>query len=242
MSGQSFLADIAEALFPPLCLSCSGLLSSGAAEIFCPDCLSQISFLSGSHCPVCGILFPDSPAASHVCGNCLNDKPWFSFARAGTAYEGIILEAIYAFKYGGDITVGRALALFLANISFADMDFSRFDAVVPVPLHIRRLRKRGFNQALLLAGALCEKYGLTMDFSSLKRIKPTVTQTGLNKKEREINISGAFQVAGPQKIFQKKLLLVDDVYTTGATINECAKTLRQAGANEVAVLTLARVL
>lgn len=130
----------------------------------------------------------------------------------------------------------------MAGFDFADIDLGTYDAIVPVPLHIKRLRERGFNQSLILARALGKKYSMDVDFSLLKRRKFTLTQTGLDKKEREKNISGAFVAVLPERIQNRNLILIDDVYTTGATINECAKTLVKAGASQVAVLTLARVL
>jgi ComF family protein len=172
----------------------------------------------------------------------MDNKPWFTSARAAVAYEGVILDAIHQFKYGRNITTGAALARLMADFDFPDIDFGIFDAIVPVPLHIKRLRERGFNQSLILARALGKKHGTNVDFSLLKRCKLTLTQTGLDKKEREKNISGAFVAALPERIRGRNLILVDDVYTTGATINECAKTLVKAGAEQVAVLTLARVL
>lgn len=239
---NDFFHEISDTLFPPLCLSCSEVLPSGPQEVFCPECRRQITFITGNRCPVCGITFPDSPSGDHLCGSCLENRPWFSSARAAVAYDGVILDAIHQFKYGRNITTGAALASFLADFDFTDMDFGIFDAIVPIPLHIKRLRERGFNQSLILARALGEKYGIEVDFSLLKRCKLTLTQTGLNKKEREKNISGAFVAAEPARIHGRNLILVDDVYTTGATINECAKTLIKAGAEQVAVLTLARVL
>jgi ComF family protein len=239
---NDFCKELSDALFPPLCLACSEVLSDTAPEVFCPDCRQRITFITGSRCPVCGIIFPDSPSEDHLCGNCLEHKPWFSYARAAVSYEGVILDAIRRFKYGRDITTGSALATFLAGFDFDDLDFNMFDAIIPVPLHIKRLRERGFNQSLILARALGKKHNLNVDFSLLKRRKLTLTQTGLDKKDRVKNISGAF-VAGPQeKIRGRNLILVDDVYTTGATINECAKALIRTGASKVAVLTLARVL
>jgi len=234
--------EISDTLFPPLCFSCAEVLLHDPQEVFCPECRQQINFITGSHCPVCGIVFPDSPAGDHLCASCLENNPWFASARAAVAYEGVILDTIHQFKYGRNITTGDALASFLANFNFTDMDFSVFDAIVPVPLHVKRLRERGFNQSLILARALGKKYNIEVDFSLLKRNKLTLTQTGLDKKEREKNISGAFVASSPEKINGRNLILVDDVYTTGATINECAKTLVKAGASQVAVLTLARVL
>jgi len=239
---NDFCDELSDALFPPLCLACSDVLSGAADQVFCPDCQRQITFITGNRCPVCGIIFPDSPSEDHLCGNCLEHKPWFSCARAAVSYEGVVLDAIRRFKYGRDITTGSALATFLSGFEFDDLDFNMFDAIVPVPLHIKRLRERGFNQSLILARALGKKHNLNVDFSLLKRCKLTLTQTGLDKTERQKNISGAF-VAGPrEKIRGRNLILVDDVYTTGATINECARTLIKTGAAKVAVLTLARVL
>jgi ComF family protein len=239
---NDFFREISDALFPPLCLSCSEVLPSDPRQVFCPECRRQITFITGSCCPVCGIIFPDSPAGNHLCGSCLENKPWFTYARAAVAYDGVILDAIHQFKYGRNITAGAALACLLADFHFADIDWGIFDVIIPVPLHIKRLRERSFNQSLILACALGKKHGIDVDFSLLKRRKLTLTQTGLNKKEREKNISSAFVVSSPEMIYGRNLILVDDVYTTGATINECAKTLVKAGASQVAVLTLARVL
>jgi ComF family protein len=134
------------------------------------------------------------------------------------------------------------LASFMAGFSFPDIDFTDYSLIIPVPLHIKRLRERGFNQSLVLARAVEHKRQIPVNFSVLKRHKFTLTQTGSNRNERKENIKGAFEVTDKKKIDGKNIILIDDVYTTGATINECAKTLIKAGAQKVAVLTLARVL
>ncbi|MEE9912398.1 MAG: ComF family protein [Deltaproteobacteria bacterium] len=239
---SDFFHEISDTFFPPQCLSCAEVLPSGCPEIFCPECRRKLTLIQGSSCPVCGIVFPDSPAGNHWCASCMDKRPWFTSARSAVAYTGVIHDAIHQFKYGRNITTGAALARMLADFHFADMDFGIFDAIVPVPLHIKRLRERGFNQSLILARTLGKKQGLKVDFSLLKRRKLTLTQTGLDKKEREKNISGAFTAGLPEKVRAKNLILVDDVYTTGSTVNECARTLVKAGARQVAVLTLARVL
>ena len=239
---KDFFREISDTFFPPLCLSCTEVLDFGAPKVFCPECLSKITFITGSFCPICGVLFPDSPAGNHLCASCLEKRPWFTSARAVVTYDGVIHDAIHRFKYGRNITAGAALARILEEFDFKEVDFDNFDTVVPVPLHIKRLRERGFNQSLILARALAEKQDLRVDFSLLKRRKLTLTQTGLDKRDRERNIAGAFTAVSPEKIRDKNLILVDDVYTTGATVNECAKTLVKAGARQVAVITLARVL
>ena len=234
--------DISDVFFPPLCIACADVLPACRDKVLCRECRQNIYYINQSHCPVCGAIFPDSPAGDHLCGSCLENKPHYTFARAALAYEGIILDAIHQFKYGRNITNGALLAGLLADFNFPDMDWRKFDLIIPVPLHIRRLRDRGFNQALILARTLGKKHGIDVDFSLLKRRKLTLTQTGLDKKERALNIKGAFVVAHPAKLKEKNIILVDDVFTTGATINECAKTLKKAGAKQVAAITLARVL
>ena len=242
MSLNEVLRNIADVIFPPRCLGCAEILPQQSLQTFCPACREKIRFITGSLCPICGMAFFDSPAPDHLCGNCLENKPYFSLARAVASYETLILDAIHQFKYGHNISTGTALASFMAEFCFPDFDFTDYSLILPVPLHIRRLRERGFNQALILAKAIGEKHSIPVNFSLLKRRKFTLTQTGLDKKEREKNIRGAFAVTDNAKTEGKNIILIDDVYTTGATINQCAKTLIKAGAGKVAVLTLARVL
>ncbi len=236
------LRHITDIVFPPQCISCAAILQPITEKVFCSACREKIKFLTGSICPICGITFFDSPSASHLCGNCMENKTYFSCARAVVSYETIILNTIHRFKYGNNISVGARLASFMADFSFPDVDFTGYSLIIPVPLHIKRLRQRGFNQSLILARALAKKWQIPVNFSLLKRHKFTLTQTGLNKTERKQNIKGAFEVSDKKKIAGKNVILVDDVYTTGATINECAKILTKAGAQKVTVLTLARVL
>ena len=242
MIATDFLSAITDAVFPPLCLACHHALTPEEGKAFCSACSKDITGITGSHCPVCGILFPDSPAGNHLCGACLENPPRYLFARAAVVYDEIILKAIHRFKYGRDISLGAALAKLFADFDFPDIDWSLFDIMLPVPLHVRRLRSRGFNQSLILARARGEKHEIPVDFSLLKRRKLTLTQTGLDKKERVANIRGAFEVRHPDRITHRNIMVVDDVFTTGATINECAKTLKKAGASQVAAVTLARVL
>ena len=242
MSLNEALHNITDVIFPPRCLGCAEILPQRSSQAFCPACKEKIRFITGSLCPICGIAFFDSPASDHLCGNCLESKPYFCLARAVASYETLILDAIHQFKYGRNISAGAALASFMAEFCFPDFDFTDYSLIIPVPLHIRRLRERGFNQSLILAKSIEKKYQIPVNFSLLKRRKFTLTQTGLNKKERKNNIKGAFAVTDNAKTEGKNIILIDDVYTTGATINQCAKTLIKAGASKVAVLTLARVL
>ncbi len=242
MSRAGIFHDLSEIIFPPQCLGCAEILHRSNGHIFCPDCEEKITFITGSICDICGTTFPDSPDQNHLCGDCLKTKPYFSCARAIFSYDDAILNSIHQFKYKSDLSVGEILSDFMAGFSFPDIDFADYSLIIPVPLHIKRLRERGFNQSLILARAIGEKHQIPVDFSLLKRHKFILTQTGSNKKERKQNIKGAFEVTDKKKISGKSIILIDDVYTTGATVNECAKTLMKAGAQKVSVLTLARVL
>lgn len=241
MSLKELLNDVCDIIFPPQCLACAELIKQPVKQIFCSGCLEKIKFITDRFCPICGVPFWASPAGCHICGNCLADKPYYSQARAVAGFETVIMDVIHKFKYGRNISTGYALGSFMADFSFPDFDLSEYSLLIPVPLHIKRLRERGFNQSLLLANQIGKKHKLPVDFSLLKRCKFTLTQTGLDKAEREINIKGAFAVADKEKIKGKKIILIDDVYTTGATINECARVLLKAGAQKTAVLTLSRV-
>jgi len=242
MSLAKVLHDLGEVIFPFRCLGCDDLIDQGNGRLFCPSCAAKVHFIRGSLCDICGTTFPDSSAENHLCGECLEKKPCFSRARAIFNYDDVILNAIHQFKYKNNLSIGEMLASFMADFSFPGIDFTGYSLMVPVPLHIKRLRERGFNQSLILARALGKKRQIPVDFSVLKRHKYTQTQTGYHKQERKQNIRGAFEVCNAEKISGQTILLIDDVFTTGATVNECAKILIRAGAREVSVLTLARVL
>ena len=154
-------------------------------------------------------------------------------------YEGKLSAAVQRFKYAQKSSLAAPLGSLLSNHSLIE---ENFDAILPVPLHISRLRKRGFNQSQLLAEKLGEKTSCKVDPYILKRIKPTLAQVGMEKKERMLNVKDAFQLRKGAHIEGRNILLVDDVYTTGATVRECSKTLKQGGAKKVAVVTLARVV
>jgi ComF family protein len=153
-------------------------------------------------------------------------------------YQGVLAEAIRRFKYQGDINLAGPLSWFWNKINLEDLFF---EAIIPVPLHPARLRERGFNQALLLGKTLGKIHSKMVLAGALQRIRNTIPQVQLDHSERERNVRGAFAVRKQQEIMDKRLLLVDDVFTTGATVNECARVLKKSGAKEIIVLTLARV-
>ncbi|MEW6595858.1 MAG: ComF family protein [Thermodesulfobacteriota bacterium] len=225
-------------LFPPHCLGCGEGLASSLPPLFCPDCREKIIPLTPPFCSCCGRPLPDAAGQGHVCGRCLAKPPAFARARALLLYAGPVAEAIHRFKYQGE-TCG--LATFAHFHQSAPPDLAASDCILPVPLHKKRLRERGFNQAQLLAAALFPGQRQRLHPDLLRRVRHTAPQTGMNGRERRRNLRGAFAVSRPEKIRGQRVLLVDDVYTTGSTVNECATILRRAGAAAVEVLTLARV-
>jgi ComF family protein len=151
-----------------------------------------------------------------------------------------VSNAIQQFKYHRDLSIGKTLSVLAA--SHYPFFAKAYDVIIPVPLHLERLRWRGFNQALLLSRTIGATYGIVVDPFLLERNRPTAPQTQLTGKERYTNVKGAFFVSTPAQVKDKRVLLVDDVYTSGATVHECARTLTKAGALVVDVFTLARVV
>lgn len=164
----------------------------------------------------------------------------FAIARAVGLYQDTLLTAIHLFKYRGRIGIGHLLGNVMAEAAGGIWDMKVFDLILPVPLHRKRLRERGFNQALVLARRIAKRFALPLDFRTLRREAFSAPQVGLGRAERTVNVRGAFSVRPPERTAGRRILLVDDVYTTGSTLAECATTLLAAGADSVAVLTLAR--
>ncbi len=197
-------------------------------------------------CDRCGVPFETDSGPDHVCGRCLLRPPAFRFARAYAYYSHggqarqPMRTSIQNFKYRRHYGIGQQLAaLAAAQFPFAAADYDR---VLPVPLHVDRLRWRGFNQSVLLARRLALHYGMHLDPFILLRIRSTASQTNLSEMERRANVRGAFCLADTEGVRGKSLLLIDDVYTSGATVEECARALYAAGATVVDVYTLARAV
>jgi len=176
----------------------------------------------------------------HFCGPCLAHPPFFRLARAVFRYDDESAPLLHAFKFHGK-TVGRATFGALAGKVAPLADLAPADWIVPVPLHRRRLRSRGFNQALVLARFLFPNQGAKIATNLLVRSRWTEPQTTLSGGERRRNLGQAFSAPHPERLLGRHLLLIDDVFTTGSTVNECAKVLIENGAAAVDVLTLARV-
>ena len=236
---RRLLAGLVDLIFPPRCTGCGRVLGDDDRPPFCPACQAEVRLLRSPLCTRCGAPF-DGGAADHLCGACLTAPPGFTLARSVARYESVLLDAIHRFKYGRDAALGRALGRFMTRYPCPGMEIDADARIIPVPLHVDRLRERGFNQALILARELAWPGGQTVDFLSLKRRHATDPQVRLGRDARRRNIRGAFVVTRPERVADRKILLVDDVYTTGSTVGECARVLLAHQAAEVAVLTLAR--
>jgi len=181
-----------------------------------------------------------APGSSHLCKDCLTGEPAFLRARSYGMYEGTLLEAIHLFKYSGNTAVGSMLGRMMARTAYDSFDYSDFDVIMPIPLHRKKLRARGFNQSLVLARILAREKKIPLDWKTVKRSVDTPPQVGLGKSERFRNVRGAFAVGDASRLRDTRVLLVDDVYTTGNTVSACAELLMEKGAASVSVLTLAR--
>jgi len=232
-------------LYPPRCAACGVGLPLDARHRVCAPCLGTIEPLRLPLCRICGAPL-GAAGDDERCGHCQAAPPAFNSARAITRYRAggdgtsAVATLLRRHKYGLDQSLGRALAEYLD--AAPALDAEAYDVVIPVPLHRSRLRWRGFNQAALLAAALARRLDCPLDVATLARVRATASQTSRDRAQRTRNVRDAFGVRRPARVAGRRILLVDDVMTTGATADECARVLRAAGARRIDVLTLARVL
>ncbi len=210
------------------CLLCGAASRNG---IFCPACETDLPYLTASHCPVCAA----PTAGADVCGRCLKDPPNFQRTVACFAYTFPLDKLVQALKYGEQLVLVNSLADKLAQRVDARPDY-----LVPMPLHPVRLRERGFNQSMELARRVGYKLSIPVLSDACQRVRDTPPQTALSWKERGKNIRHAF--ACMQDLSGKSVAVVDDVMTSGASLNELALTLRHAGASEVSAWVVARTI
>jgi ComF family protein len=235
---MTVLDRVLDLVFPPRCPACSRRTERVA---LCSRCDAAISRIASPICPVCGESFAGA-GPDHLCRRCTARTPHFDRARAPALYRhgsaSPLIETLYRFKYGRDVTLAPVLGRFLADHCPLPIDH---EVVVPVPLDIARMRWRGFNQAVMLGRALALAAGRPLAPYALERRRVTAPQVGLGDAERRRNVAGAFAVRDATPIRGRSVLLVDDVMTTGATVDECARILRRGGAARIDVLVLARV-
>lgn len=238
---RPFIERLFQFLLPPQCHCCEKFLEEGQKGI-CSDCLSKIQWIEPPFCSVCGTPFISKEVETHPCGACMTRKKYFTMARALGCYEGSLKEAIHRWKYQEKTYLTSFWGDWMAEGLYHYWDSKMFDLLIPVPLHTQRLRERGFNQALLLVKVLSRRTGIPYRNRVLQKIRPTLPQVHLSGVERERGVRGSFHINGREALEGKSILLVDDVYTTGATVNECSKVLLAGGAERVDVLTLAHAI
>jgi ComF family protein len=225
-------------LFPPQCMACRTPVGQPG---LCATCWSAVTFLDGPGCRCCGLPFPVALEGENSCAACLAQPPAFDAARAILAYDDASKGAILALKHADRLELVPNFARWLARTGMPLVEGC--DLVVPVPLHRWRLWQRRYNQAAELARALSRLTGLSCDTTALTRSRATASQGAMaSAKARRRNVQRAFQVPVPAKVAGKGVLLLDDVLTTGATAEACARALKRAGAARVFVLALARVV
>jgi len=238
---KGLLRQASRLLLPLHCATCEQPLTDDPTPFFCRRCWGLIRPLQGPSCPRCHRPFA-SPSATlhsptHECHDCRTRDPHYTQVWAVYAYCSPLQDAIALFKYRGKVALAHSLGALLAQ---ALPDNLTIDLLMPIPLHANRLRQREFNQSLLLADRIRPVLKKPVSFRNLVRIVDTDAQITLPRSARLQNLRKAFALRAPQDIVGKRILLIDDVFTTGTTANECAKTLIEAGAADVAVLALAR--
>lgn len=260
---------ILNTLLPPRCQACDCSIAgmtvdtgesvpradygrTGPGAIFkgylCAACAETFVAIASPLCTSCGKMFTGQQGPDHLCGHCSRDGWHFDRARSAGVFDRCLATLVHRFKYSGRAGLAQPLGMLMQAVLLDNWSREDIDWVVPVPLHRKRLRERGFNQSLLLAqtwaspakGCPAAWPGLPVAPDLLRRTRSTASQTGLGRRARVANLKNAFRVGPGKSVANLRLLLVDDVFTTGATVNECARILMHAGARRVDVLTLAR--
>lgn len=221
---QLFFKILLELIYPPLCQLCQNRLIN-QEKCICLNCWNQIPKL------FCSLVDINTRG---------NQKVYFSRAHAVWDFNSPIQKVIHLFKYSGFTQLAQPIALEMAEIINSETDYAMADGLIPVPLHQARQRERGYNQSLLLCKAISKITGIPVHSEILLRVRNTETQTNLSALQRLSNVDKAFKVIKPELIKDRRIILVDDVLTTGSTLNACARELKNAGANEILVLTAVR--
>jgi len=219
---------------PPRCPGCGTI--TGEIESFCPDCWRAIEWLGDGGCRTCGL--PLEATELETCAACLAKPPIIERTRAAVAYGESTRTLPMRLKYSRKVALAKTMARYMRPL----VDDAADPVLVPVPLHRGRLWTRGFNQAALIAAELAHRCGIHHDPFALKRKKPTSALKGMSPLQRRREVAGAFQVGDKGKIDGRKVILVDDVLTTGSTAEACARALRRAGAARIDLICWARVV
>jgi ComF family protein len=258
MCGRFFHVHHRENLQCKETVSIGSLLESDAERMFqelmgpylCRSCVEQFVPVKSPLCEACGFMFKSREGEDHVCEACIRSKRLFGIARASGIYDKALMAVIHSFKYGEKVQLSHPLSVLLLATFLYYWKHRSIDLIVPVPLNKKRFRKRGFNQAYLLIKdweTIMRRVDFPMQYVKinrhvLERTRATLPQTGLGRKDRMSNVKKAFALSMPEAVKDRRVLVIDDVYTTGATVSECARVLLKGGATEVDILTLARTM
>ena len=251
MNNQSMIEYIKEGLlnfvFPLNCKICKKPIRESKGYSICENCFKTIELIEQPYCIKCGKpLVPTDVFKKNreiLCLDCKKKKYSFKFSRSTGVYDKVLKKCIHLFKYYGEKKLAKPLGNLMVDYLLKNNDFeNEFELIIPVPLHKNDLKKRGFNQSVLLSKVIGDYFSIPVGESVLIKKKLTPFQVNLSKKEREKNILRSFSVEKPEEIKGKNILILDDVFTTGATVEECAKELMKARAKNIFVLTLARTV
>jgi competence protein ComFC len=227
-------------VYPEVCQLCEKARATPAENFVCTGCRARVRFIEPPFCARCGRPFQGAVTTEFECAACREAKPHFCQARSAVVAREGILEAIHRYKYQRALWFEPFLAALLISRAEPELRREKWDWIVPVPLHPARQREREFNQAERLASRLSAATHIPVNNRLVKRVLPTRTQTLLNREERRINMRRAFGLRSRARLNGERLVLVDDVLTTGATTSACARVLRAGGAGDVCVWTVAR--
>jgi len=229
-------------MFPEVCQVCGNLAALPSNGYVCVECRRGLSSLKFPFCERCGLPFEGEIQQKFRCPNCHDVRLFFVSARSACVVNPLMLNLLHRYKYGGARWLEPLFERVMGDAVSNDSDTGLWDCVVPIPLYAVRQRERGYNQSEVLAQSVGKRLKVPCVSTALKRIAHTPSQTMLSRTERAANVAKAFDVIDIEAIRKRRILLIDDVLTTGATANACARVCRQAGAHSVHVWTLARGL
>lgn len=227
-------------VYPEVCQICESERAKATDGFVCSSCWASVRFIKPPFCDRCGLPFPGDITHTFECANCRDMELHFRSARSAVTTGGPVLEAIHRYKYERALWFEVFLADILVRQALPELRREKWDWIVPVPLHPAKHREREFNQAERLARRLSAASGIPVNSTLLRRVIPTPTQTQLTRQQRAANVRNAFAMRRTQRLSGQRIVLLDDVFTTGATTSACARILQNAGAGEVCVWTVAR--
>lgn len=234
---NTLLSPLLDLILPPRCASCGDITTK--PYHLCGPCWASITFITSPHCMTCGLPFDIDIGPDTLCASCIQSPPPYRKARGVFLYKDTSKQLIMKLKHGDQTHLARMFGDWM--VTYGQDVLSETDVIIPVPIHWTRLLNRLYNQAGLLGARIADVTSLPIDYHTLQRLKATPSQGTKSKKDRWENVKKAFKVTDKEKIKGKGVLLVDDVMTSGATVNACTKALLKAGAKHINVLTLGRV-